>query len=125
MNGTVTYKFDTTKQIFYKKYAGIITLDFLFKSWRNIIENNEIKAGTKRFLVDYIEAKIQFEAKKALDIGAFYMNYPAIFEDSKVALVMQKPEHVVFPMMMMEQQLINFEIQVFYTVEAAKAWLIS
>ena len=122
MEGKIEYKYDEVEKIFYKVYSGDIYFDDLTSSWEETLKNKEVPSGVKKFIIDYREANIIFGHKKAKDIAEFYRLHDDIFSGSKIAMVMVKPEQVIFPMIV-ESEGINFSLKPFYTIEAALKWL--
>ena len=122
MVGKVDYKYDQENRIFHKIYTGEVTFESLISSWEETLKNNEIPFGVKKFIIDYREADILFDHKKSKDIAEFYSQHDDVFGRSRIALVMVKPEHVIFPMIV-ESEDINFIVKPFYTIEAALKWL--
>ncbi len=122
MGYKVEFKFDKEKSIFFKVYSGDIYFDDFRSSWENAIKNNLISPGVKNFIIDYKDATIMFDHSRVKDIVIFYTKYNDIFSNSKIALIMVKPEHVIFPMMV-ESEGVNFMVKPFYTVEGALKWL--
>lgn len=108
--------------IFSKKYHGVVTLDFIFNTWREAIRNEEFPLGVKNFIIDYTEADIQFSTERIVELVNFYKDLDSIFGNAKIAMVMVTPNQVVFPYLM-EMQGVNFTLKTFYTKAAAIDWL--
>jgi len=108
--------------ILYKKYFGEISLEDVFSSWKNIIEENQIPNTINKFLLDYREASLMFTIDSIEEIVNFYREHDAVFEDSKIALLMETPEQVVFPYLLKYERP-SLSIKAFYTYEAALSWL--
>lgn len=122
MENLVRSYFDQETRIFYKIYTGVIKIDDVFESWEESIRISEIPAGTKRFLISYKDARISFASSKAHDIADFYKRNDHIFGISKIAMVMETPDQIVFPYLV-EMEKVNFKVRSFYTMEAAIYWL--
>ncbi len=122
MGHKVEFKFDKENNIFFKIYSGDIYFDDFITSWENAIQNNLIPPGVKKFIIDYKDATIMFDHGRVKDIAIFYTKYDNIFRNSKIALIMVKPKHVIFPMMI-ESEGVNFIVKPFYTLEGALKWL--
>lgn len=122
MEGKIEHRYNQEKCIFFKVYTGDISFENLITSWEEVIKNKRIPSGVKKFLIDYRKANILFDHKKAKDIADFYNRHNDIFGRSKITLVMIKPEHVIFPMIV-ESEGVNFDLKPFYTLEAATKWL--
>ncbi len=123
MEKKIEYKLDAPQGIFFKYYYGDIYFKDLELSWEDIIKKKLIPSTIKKFILDYRQANIRFDASKAATIARFYVTHDQIFSHSKIALIMEKPEQVVFPMLV-EAEGENFAVKPFYTIEAALEWLI-
>lgn len=117
-------RFDNYTGIFIKEYFGEITIKDLICSWEDIIQKSLIPPNTKRFLISYKEATISFSTKHITEIANLYKEHDAIFGGAKIAMVMDTPEKVVFPNLMLTQD-INFMLNMFNSMGAAIDWLIS
>ena len=109
-------------RIFYKNYYGEISFEDLVASWEEVINQKLIPDNVKRFVINYKEATILFPPKHTKDIANFYNLHNDIFAQSKIAMVMETPNQVVFPQLIQEED-INFTVRTFYTSEAAVEWL--
>ena len=122
MNSKVLPYYDSASGIFYKNYFGDILLENIISSWEEIIKQKLIPNHVNKFIINYKEAKILFSPDKAKEIANFYKNNDTIFAKSKIAMVMETPDQIVFPHLV-ELESVNFTVRAFYTLEAAKYWL--
>ena len=122
MEDKIQYHYDSDNKIFYKNYFGEISLDDVINSWERLIRDKTIPEDTKRFIVNYKEAKILYQPKDAVFIANFYKKHNEIFAKSKVAAIMVTPDQTVFTHLLQLEN-INFEIESFYTQDAAKKWI--
>lgn len=122
MEFDVRYYYDSDTGIFTKYYFGKIQINDVFNSWENLLKKKIIPEHVKKFIINYKEATITFKSEKVDDIAHFYKKHDNVFANSKIAMVMETPDQVVFPHLM-EFRKINFQIKAFYTMEAAKKWL--
>lgn len=124
MKDKVQYFYDSEKQIFYKNYFDEISLSDVINSWKKLIKDAAIPKNTKRFIVSYKEARILYQPKDAVFIADFYKKHSEIFDDSKIAAIMTTPNQTVFTHLLQLEN-VNFEIESFYTHEAATKWLLN
>ena len=123
MDPKTEYKFDKSTGILYKYYHGIVTLDVIISSWEYAINSNIIPKKVRGFILDFRGTTLKLNIKETSDIAAFYNQHPDIFKNKKVALIMQEPEQVVFPIII-ESENIEFSPRPFYTEEAAVKWIL-
>ncbi|ELR70847.1 hypothetical protein C900_03282 [Fulvivirga imtechensis AK7] len=122
MDKKVNCYYDQEKGIFYKKLSGDIYLGDLITSWESIIHAKLFPDHTKQFIIDYREARLRVDPDRVKDIANIYKERNHIFSKAKVALIMQKPEQVIMPILVNEEQC-GVEFKPFYTEEAAVEWL--
>ena len=58
-----------------------------------------------------------------MEIANFYKENASWFHHAKIALIMQKPEQVVIPILANEECMDMLEFRPFYTMEAAFNWV--
>lgn len=122
MEASITTDFDIVRKIFIKVYVGKISLDFIIQTWNDNISGGIIPKETKRFIIDYSEATIDFSKELIGELADFYKSHNDLFGQSKMAMIMVTPDQVVFPYLL-EMQGIDFEIKTFFTRKAATDWL--
>jgi hypothetical protein len=122
MENKITSYYDSKTGIFYKNYVGDVFFEDLFNSWEEVIQKKLIPKNVKKFIINYKKAKITFVFEKAVDIANFYKKHDDIFGNSKIAMVMETPDQVVFPHLV-ELENVTFTVKTFYTLEAAIRWL--
>ncbi len=122
MSPEVKSYYDSERGIYFKHYSGEVYIEDVFKTWEEKIRNDISGRGIKKFVVDYKKASIKFPSGRATDIADFYKKHDDVFRDSKIAMVMESPDQVVFPHLV-EMQNVSFIIRTFYTMEAALQWL--
>jgi len=124
MEDKIQYHYDSEKKLFHKNYFGEITLEDVINSWEKLIREKAIPENTKRFLVNYKEAKILYKPRDAVFIANFYKKHDEYFAKSKIAAIMVTPDQTVFTHLLQFEN-VNFEIESFYTRQAALKWVIS
>ncbi|GAA0892692.1 hypothetical protein GCM10009122_23710 [Fulvivirga kasyanovii] len=122
MKVEITYKYDAKNNIFYKFHYGGITFEDVIDSWNEIIGKNAIPDGTSRFILDYRKAQYLPEIKEIKRLTNFYKAYDHIFADSKMALLMDKPDQVIIPILV-DQEVDRISFKPFCTHEGAVTWL--
>lgn len=122
MEASIKTDFDVVRKIFTKVYYGKISLDFIIQTWNELISGDIIPAETKRFIIDYSEASIDFPTELISKLAEFYKSHNSTFMRSKIAMMMVSPDQVVFPYLL-EMQGMDFEIRTFSTRKAAIDWL--
>ena len=123
VNDNVNVGYDPSIKIFFKWYSGEIILDDIFRSWDYIIDNNLIPSGVKGFVLDYTNVDLKIDASGAGDITDFYNNHPHIFEGKKIALIMNTPGQVIFPLLVASSNP-QYYPKPFMTEEAAIRWIL-
>ena len=124
MEDRVEYKYDQSTGIFYKYYYGKVTLQVLTSSWEHAIANNIIpEENLKGFIVDYKNATLKMDTNEASGIADFYNKHLNIFRNMKIALIMEKPDQVIFPILV-ESKGVNYFPRPFYSHEAALDWIL-
>jgi hypothetical protein len=124
MAQNITHQYDTENQIFFKSYFGEISLEDVIDSWTGLIREKTIPENTKRFIISYKDATILYEPRDAVFIANFYKKHDEIFAGSKVAAIMVTPDQTVFTHLLQLEN-VEFEIESFYTEEAARNWVLS
>lgn len=122
MNFGIKCHYDPETAIFYKHYSGNILLKDILDSWNEILKNNLVPKDTRRFIIDYTKANIIAPPEASRSIAAFYSTHPETFTGARIALIMQTPDLVVFPILVNEEQSIA-QFSPFYTTKAAVRWL--
>ena len=118
----VRYQYDPEHRIFYKFHFGSIELTDIIQTWEEIINKTYIPKNTKRFILDYRKASLAISPQSTKEIASVYLKHANIFSSSKVALIMDNPNDVVFPILANEDQsIVNFKP--FSTIEGAIAWV--
>ena len=115
-------RYDAETGIFYKYYSGKVELDDIIHSWNEIIENDLIPEGTKRFLLDYSKANYASAPDTARQIAQFYTEHKDIFSGAQIALIMQRPDQVIFPVLV-DAECPFMSVKPFYSFEGALYWL--
>ncbi len=124
MEQKIEYHYDPENQIFYKNYHGEISLEDVINSWEKLISEKIIPENTKRFIISYKEAKILYQPRDAVFIANFYKKHDWVFTRSKIAAIMVTPDQTVFTHLLQLEN-VEFEIESFYTQEAALRWVLS
>lgn len=124
MEQKIEHHYDPENQIFHKNYHGEISLEDVIDSWEKLIREKIIPENTKRFIISYKEAKILYQPRDAVFIANFYKKHDRIFARSKIAAIMVTPDQTVFTHLLQLEN-VDFEIESFYTPEAAKKWVLS
>ena len=122
MSQNIRHRYDPATHIFYKYYQGKIDINTLMSSWENIISKKLIPVNTKRFLLDYSAGYFTGGPDATSEIASFYLKHDEIFGGAKVALIMQDPDQVIFPILVNEEQS-RIRFRPFYTLECALEWL--
>jgi len=118
---TISY-YNREKEIFFKSYHGEIYLNDVFDSWNSIIENELKNLYVKKYIIDYRNAQMQFKPNDIKAIAEFLCSKKKEFKGSFLALVVNSPEKVVFPHLILYEK-IDFYVHAFDTVEAAISFL--
>ncbi len=122
MESSIATDFDVVRKIFTKVYYGRVSLDFIIQTGNDTINGGIIPKETKRFIIDYSEASLDFPTELIGKLADFYKSHNDIFGQSKIAMIMVSPDQVVFPYLL-EMQGMDFEIKTFFTLKAAIDWL--
>lgn len=123
MEPKTEYKFNKPTGILYKYYHGNVTLKGIISSWQHAIDNNVIPSDVKGFILDYTDANLKMKISEASGISDFYHKNLNIFKNKKVALIMQHPDQVVFPLVL-ESEGVEFFPRPFFTEAAAVKWIL-
>lgn len=118
----ITYRYDSETQIFYKTYSGDVSFQDVMDSWNEIIGSNSIPDGTTLFLLDYLSATYLPAEHGVKELVKFYKAYNHIFVNCKMALLMDKPDQVIVPILVGDELPTTF-FKPFCTQEAAVTWL--
>ena len=116
------YEYLAGRSIFCKYYSGLVSIDDVYLSWNELIESGTIPEGTRRFLVSYRDAELNFGISEATGIADYYRRHGKIFDRSKIAMVMVTPSQVVFPILV-KQEIANLLVQTFFEESTALRWL--
>ena len=94
----------------------------LMSSWEEIINYKLIPKDTKRFVLDYSVGYFVGGPDASREIALFYSKHDEIFKGAKVALIMQDPDQVIFPILVNQEQS-SVRFRPFYTLQGALEWL--
>ncbi|MBL6447079.1 hypothetical protein JMN32_12225 [Fulvivirga sp. 29W222] len=119
----ITHWYDTEFSIFYKYYYGDIEYKDLVSDWTQLINEGKIPQGVKKFILDYRKADLLAPPHMAIDIANFYKENIDCFLNARVALIMQKPDQVVLPILANQECQEVLKFKPFYTLEAAFNWV--
>lgn len=123
MKVEITYKYDSTTGIFHKIHRGDVSFDDIINSWNELIGKNTIPDGTCRFLLDYLKSRYLPAEHGVTDLVKFYKAYDHIFANSKIAVLMDKPDQIIIPILM-DYELPTISFKPFCTYDAAISWLL-
>ena len=122
MRPKITYDYDPGTGIFSKIHYGNIVFEDVINSWNEIIGKNAIPDGTSRFILDYINATFLTDDDGTTQLVKFYKAYSHIFSGSKIALIMNKPDQVILPILV-DHEVDGIFFKPFCTYEGALEWL--
>jgi hypothetical protein len=122
LNEKVNVLYDPKKRIFYKYYIGSIEIEDLTSSWEELIHKDSIPINTKKYLLNYSQATLQFHPKNFKELVEFFLKNESFFSHSKIAMIVNTPAQTVFPQLLNLEN-ISFHVQAFCLVELAEKWL--
>ena len=121
---TVVYEYFKwhSSEILLRRFAGEITAEDIINSWEYLINNDILTREHIGVLNDIREAdfKMNMETFKVL---LKYLRDHDIFSGMKIAVIVDSPEKVIFPMVGADATGLN--IKPFATPEAAAHWIIN
>ena len=117
------YKFDESTGIMYKYYHGDVTLEVIISSWEYAIDNNVIPRKVKGFILDCRDANLKKKISETSGMSDFFNKHRDIFRNLKVAIITEKPDQVVIPMVI-ESEGVEFFPRPFFTEYAAVKWIL-
>ncbi len=123
MENKFDYRFDRLTGIFFKVYHGKISFKDLKNSWEHAFKTHIIPNHITGFVLDYRDADMNMTPEESKDISSFYQDHIDVFRNKKVALVMVKPNQVIFPMLV-GANAVGYVTRAFYTIEAAVDWVL-
>ena len=115
------YHYDHENQIFYKIYMDMITLEDIVRSWEYVFRENLIPPGTRGFVLD--NAELRMHPGESHGINEFYDRHLDVFRNRKIGLIMEKPDQVIFPMLVAAERPMYYP-RAFCTKEAAEEWVL-
>jgi len=118
-----SYEFDAQTGILFKYYYGPIDLQTIVNSWNYAISNRIIPTEINGFILDYRKGSLQIDLNKFSTIPDYYKAHPEIFENKKIAIIVDKPRDIVVPMLVREKDS-GYESKPFSTLEAAMQWIL-
>ena len=124
MTNKYTYQYDTKSHIMHKKHFGTFTINMLIDSWDEAIEKHLVPSETMTFLLDYTEAKLDMNIGAAEKMVNYFNEQSHLFEDKKIAVVVNTPENIVHPILAQARPR-NYILRIFSTLPAAYLWLMS
>lgn len=117
------YKFDAQTGILFKYYQGPIDIQTITDSWDQAISEHIIPAKTRGFILDYSESSLQIGLNELSGIPDYYKAHPEVFENKRIAIIVDKPRDIVVPMLVREKDS-GYESKPFSTLEAAMQWIL-
>ncbi|MFB6319488.1 hypothetical protein ACE1EF_12935 [Saccharicrinis sp. FJH54] len=121
-NSTYSVEYNVKNKIFFKRYAGSITLEDIFESWQNAFKKNLIPEDVKGFVLDYRLAHLDFQLNEYHQIPEFYKDNIDYFLGRKIAVITSNPRDLVFPTLIKTMD-DGYESKPFSTEEAAILWI--
>ncbi len=126
MNGTMrryfTYEFDKKTKILYKYYFGDIDIEDIKSSWEYAFQKGLIPDHVEGFILDYREASIKYKLNGEEEISEFYKYHIEIFGTNKIAVIIEKPEDMLIPVLV-EAGSDGYFLRPFTSMEGARAWI--
>lgn len=121
----ISYKYDDIygERLLIKTYYGDFYLNDVIDSWNHIINQSVINPQTKGVLNDYRKAVLKISIED-IEVLMDYFSKTGVFSKFRFALLMVKPNQVVFPLLAGEMNT-DFFTAPFYTEEAAKKWILN
>lgn len=117
------FKYEYKDSIVFKSYFGLITVNDVKKSWLDAFEKKLFPEKNIGFVLDYRAAHFDIEPGRHIEIPKFYREHPDVFENKRIAVVTEKPEDVVYPMLIRLQDR-DYESRPFSTMNAAINWVL-
>lgn len=122
MQNKVQFEFDADTKIFYKSIKGVITLDDIKNSWREVVKKELMPDSIVGFILDYRKAHFDMNSHDFDNVAKYYSTNKAFFKGKQIAVITNDPKDIVLPMLL-EKMHNCFEIHPFSTMEAAVEWL--
>ncbi len=113
---------DDEKNIFFKEYFGKITFEDVVKTWDLLLENNQMPENIKGIVLNYLQAEMDMGPEAAEKIVKYYGNHPEAFIGKRIAIVTERPKDIIVPVLMREE-VKEFEVRPFSTIDAACQWI--
>lgn len=99
-----------------------MTLENIYSSWDELIEQNIIPNETKGFIVDYREAHFQFDVTKYHFISDYYKKNIEIFGKRKIAILSETPKDVAL-LILVQLKDNGYKTNPFTTLPSALNWI--
>lgn len=125
MRGNPVYQFeyDPEKKIVYKRHFGSISKEDIFNSWDHAIAQKLIPLETSGFIVDFRNAHLGIKMMDVKAIPHYFDLHSDIFGGKKMAVIVNTPEEIVFPVVI-EHAKKSYFLKPFSTEEAALKWIL-
>lgn len=105
-----------------RTFRGIFHIDEIMESWEYLI-NHKLKENKYiGILNDFSCAQLKMEMEDLDKILALFKDNTHIFENLKLAVIMTRPDNIVFPLFAKNTS--TFNIGAFTTLEGAKNWIL-
>lgn len=107
--------------ILYRKFEGEVSFSDIYESWLYLLENNYL-VNILGIINDFRDASLHMNLDNLQELMDLFGNNKAVFNNIKIAVIMEKPENFVLPIYA-ELNYIDFKIKAFCTQEAAINWI--
>jgi hypothetical protein len=85
------YIYDNINQVVYKRYYGIISIEDITSSWNFAFGAKLFPEFTKRFILDYRLAQLDFNEEIHMQIASYYQEKLSVFRESRIAIIVTDP----------------------------------
>jgi hypothetical protein len=119
---TIAYRYHEIYRdtILIRDFKNIITVNDINDSWNYLLENQKLTNKVKGIInnLDACELNMDFNSFKIL---TDYLNKNEIFRTLKLAVVCNRPEFIIFPMLGEKEK--KLKIKPFTTEQAVVKWI--
>ncbi|UNY99076.1 hypothetical protein MQE36_01710 [Zhouia spongiae] len=124
MSEKYSYHYDSDTRILSRSHYGNFTLQDIFDSWNDAIDNDLIPKRTIGFFIDYRDADLQVDPSDHKKIIEYFDSRKEIFGDKKFAVLVNSPRNTVLPFII-EHTPKHYTLKTFTTEEAALRWILN
>jgi hypothetical protein len=119
----IKVKYSEDGKILIREIRGKVSFSEVYDSWLDLLDKEAFKPPLKGMINDFRGADLEVNVTDTRSIISLLLENNHIFNDVKVAVIVDSYKNIVFPMIV-EKIAKEANVKPFSTFEAAKDWIL-